>query len=442
MQTINVIRRQTNRIRPNLRFQFDYWMLLAIVGLLVMGMLMVYSTTFDYGFRYKDDVTYYFERQMIAGGLGILAAVVMLQFDYHILRRISVPFLFGTLVLLGILLFFGESILGATRGLYEGSYQPGEIAKLATILYISHWLSSKGERIRNLSYGLLPFSIITGIVCAFIVEQPDVSTAVLIALISFTLFFIAGADLRQFGIAGLVAGGAFLFIALTLPHARARVDAYTVSLQDPTQAHWQVQQSLIALGSGGWFGVGLGRSTQKFGPLPVAHTDGVFAVAGEEMGLVGALLIIGLFVLLVWRGLVAAKNARDTYGGLLAVGITCWLGYQTLINLAVITAVIPFTGIPLPFLSYGGTSLAISLTGVGILLNISRDAAMGRELRQQELRQQSALKAEPAQRVRPRPTPDVEPNPTLATMNMEIEREAIHLRRRNRRGNLPRTGGR
>lgn len=436
MQSINVIRRQTNKVRPALRFQFDYWLLLSLAGLLIIGMMMVYSTTFDYGFRFQDDVTYYFRRQLTAAVLGVIAIVVMMQFDYHILRRFSVIFLFGTLALLTILLFFGESFLGATRGLYEGSYQPSEIAKLATILYIAHWLSSKGDRIKDLTYGLLPFSVITGVVCAFIVRQPDVSTAVLIALTSFTVFFVAGADWRQFGIAGLIGGAAFVFIVMTLPHARERVDEFTVTLQDPSQAHWHVQQSLIALGSGGWFGVGLGRSTQKFGPLPVAHTDGVFAVAGEELGFVGALLIIGLFIMLIWRGFVTAKNARDSYGFLLSVGVTCWLAYQALINLAVITAVIPFTGIPLPFLSYGGTSLAISLTAAGILLNISRDGALSKAMKRQELRQQDDIRAA-GRRSRRRPQPA-----TTVIATMEIPSENINLRRRDGRRDIPRTRGR
>ena len=176
--------------------------------------------------------------------------------------------------------------------------------------------------------------------------------------------------------AGLVGGGIFFILITTLPHAAARVDAFTAALRDPNEASWHVQQSLIALGRGGLTGVGLGESTQKFGPLPFAHTDGVFAIVGEELGLMGSLLVILMFGMLLWRGFRAAQNARDSYGSLLAIGITCWLGFQSLINVAVITAVIPFTGIPLPFLSYGGSSLLISLLGVGILLNISRDAAM------------------------------------------------------------------
>ncbi|MCP4356712.1 MAG: putative lipid II flippase FtsW [Chloroflexi bacterium] len=376
MATVNVIRKKSSRVKPGLRFHFDYWLLLAVAGLLVVGLLMVYSTTFDYGLRFQEDATYYFRRQTTALVIGLGLMLIMMQFDYHILRRVSIPLMIVTLVGLIIVLFFGERIFGAQRGFYEGSYQPSEVAKLATILYITHWLSTKGERIKQVTYGLLPFSIITGVICALIVQQPDLSTAGLIALISFTVFFVAGADWRQFAIAGVVGGAVFMLLITALPHAAARIDSYTEALRDPEQASWHVQQSLIALGRGGLTGVGLGESTQKFGPLPLAHTDGVFAILGEELGLMGSLIVIGLLLLLMWRGIRTARNARDSFGFLLALGITCWLGYQALMNIAVITAVIPFTGIPLPFLSYGGSSLVISLVAVGVLLNISRDQAL------------------------------------------------------------------
>ncbi|NKQ35004.1 MAG: cell division protein FtsW [Chloroflexi bacterium] len=386
MSTINVVRKRTNRVKPGLKFQFDYWLILAASGLILIGMLMVYSTTFDYGLRFQDDATYYFRRQFIALIIGLAAALIIMQFDYHVLRRFSVPLLGLTIAGLLVVLFFGDAIFGAQRGFYEGSYQPSEIAKLATILYIAHWLHSKGDRIKKVSYGLLPFSILVGSISALIVQQPDLSTAGLIAIVSFTLFFVAGADIKQIVVAGAAGGAAFLFLMMTLPHAAARVDAYTVALRDPTQASWNVRQALIALGRGGVFGVGLGESVQKFGPLPAAHTDGVFAILGEELGLVGALLVLGLLALLVWRGLFIAAKARNSYGFLLALGITCWLGYQALINMAVITTVIPFTGIPLPFLSYGGSSLAVSLIGIGILLSISRDSAITKHQKPQPVK--------------------------------------------------------
>lgn len=417
MASVNVIRKKSVRVRPGLQFQFDYWLLLAVAGLIVMGMLMVYSTTFDYGLRLYEQSTYYFNRQFLALVIGLCSALLILQFDYHALRKISIIFLTTTLLMLLVVLLFGESFFGARRGLLAGSYQPSEIAKLATILYISHWLSSKGERIKNLTYGLLPFSIITGVVCALIVLQPDLGTASLIAAVCLALFFVAGADLRQFAIAGALGAGVFLFLITTLPHAAARFDSYKIALSDPTQASWSVQQSVVALASGGLFGVGLGESTQKFGPLPLAHTDGVFAIIGEELGLVGCLIAIGLIAMLVWRGIRAATNARDGYGALLAIGITAWLSFQALMNMAVITSVIPFTGIPLPFMSYGGSSMAMSLVGVGILLNISRDAAL--DIREQPKR--------PAAR---------------QTMNLRSRRESVDMRRRDRRPHLPRFGGR
>ena len=376
MTTLNVIRKNRNQIRSGQFFLIDYWMLLATVGLLIIGMLMVYSTTFDIGLLWHGDPSYFFNSQLQALGLGLVCSIIALRFDYHILRKISVPMLLVTLLLLVIVLLFGERILGARRGLFSGSIQPSEIAKIATLLYFAHWLSSKGDRIKNLTYGLVPFSVITGIVCALIVLQPDLGTAGLIAIVAFTLFFIAGADLKQFAIAGLIGSGAFLFLVTTLPHAAARIESFKVAWQDPLQAGWQVQQSVVALGTGGWFGVGLGQGTQKFGPLPAAHTDGVFAILGEELGLFGCMLVIGLLALLAWRGIRTAYGARDTYGFLLAVGLTTWLITQALINMAVITAVMPFTGMPFPFLSYGGSSLVISMLAVGILLSISRDANM------------------------------------------------------------------
>ncbi|HET6445018.1 MAG TPA: putative lipid II flippase FtsW [candidate division Zixibacteria bacterium] len=376
MTALKVFRKNRYRARPGQVFQFDYWLALSVGGLAVIGMLMVYSTTFDYGLRFYDDATYFIQRQLIALLIGFVAIVFFMQFDYQVLRRGSVFMMVGTLAMLLFVLLFGEAIFGARRGLYGGSFQPSEIAKVATILYIAHWISSKGDRIKDLTYGLVPFSMITGIVCALIVLQPDLGTSVLIAGIAFALFFIAGADLRQFGIAGVMGGAIFIFLINVLPHAAERIDYFKQGLVDPIQGGWHVQQSVVALGTGGFLGVGLGESTQKFGPLPAAHTDGVFAVLGEELGLLGCLVVILLFGIFTWRGIRTALNARDSYGFLLALGITCWLAFQALINMAVIVAVFPFTGMPLPFMSYGGSSMAISLIGVAILLNISRDATL------------------------------------------------------------------
>ncbi|HOU42549.1 MAG TPA: putative peptidoglycan glycosyltransferase FtsW [Promineifilum sp.] len=390
MAPINVVKRRGEPLLAGRnKYNVDVWLLLGTAALLVFGFLMVYSTTFDLGFRFKDNPVYYMTRQLGAMALGTAIIAIMMQFDYHALRILSVPIIVVTIVLLVFLLFFGQVNYGAARALSQGSYQPSELAKLATILYIAHWLHSKGDRIKQVNYGLLPFSIITGVMFALIVLQPALSTAILVGLISFTLFFVAGADLKQVLVVGLVAGGVVLLMMTILPHAAQRVSDFRAALADPFKASYQVRQALAALAQGGLFGVGLGQGVQKFGPLPLAHTDGVFAIVGEELGLVGALGLIALFCFLAYRGFRVATRARDTYGFLLAVGVTVWIAYQALINLAVITSTIPFTGMPMPFLSYGGSSMLITLIGVGILLNVSRDgkaaaALGGRQPRRQQ----------------------------------------------------------
>ena len=381
MAAINVVKkRSTSLLVGRNKLAFDYWLLLATGALLVVGFLMVYSTTFDLGDRFEGNPVYFVTRQIAAMAIGVAIIIVLLQFDYHILRYISLP-LIGVviLVLLAMLLFGQVDEYGAIRTISDGSYQPSELAKLAMILYIAHWLDSKGERIKTLNYGLFPFAAITGIVCGLIVLQPALSTAILIGLISFTLFFVAGADLKQVLAAGLVALVIFIFLMLALDHASQRINDYMAAFRDPQQASYQVKQALAALANGGYLGVGLGKGDQKFGPLPLAHTDGVFAIVGEEMGLLGSIVVVMLLGFLAWRGFRVATRARDTYGFLLAVGVTAWISYQALINIAVITAVIPFTGMPMPFLSYGGSSMLTTMVGIGILLNVSRDGTQGRQ---------------------------------------------------------------
>ena len=380
MATINVVKKRSEPLLAGRnKYAVDYWLLLGTAALLVLGFLMVYSTTFDLGLRFKDNPTYYMTRQVGAIVLGVAAIAFIMQFDYHALRIISLPLIAVTIVLLVFLLFFGQVDYGAARALSQGSYQPSELAKLATILYIAHWLHSKGDRIKQINYGLVPFSIITGVMFSLIVLQPALSTSILVGLISFTLFFVAGADLKQVLVAGVVAMVILVGLMMVLDHASQRINDYMAAFRDPLQASYQVKQALAALANGGYLGVGLGKGDQKFGPLPLAHTDGVFAIVGEEMGLLGSIGVVILLAFLAWRGFRVATRARDTYGFLLAVGVTAWISYQALINIAVITAVIPFTGMPMPFLSYGGSSMTTTVVGIGILLSVSRDAAQGRQ---------------------------------------------------------------
>ena len=381
MAAINVVKKRgTSLLAGRNKLAFDYWLLLATGALLVIGFLMVYSTTFDLGDRFEQNPVYFVTRQLVAMALGVGVIVVLMQFDYHILRYLSVPLILFIMAVLFLMLIFGQvDEYGAVRTLSDGSYQPSELAKLAMILYIAHWLDSKGDRIKSINYGLAPFAAITGIMFGLIVFQPALSAAILIVLISFTLFFVAGADLKQVIVAGVLAVVVVGIMMVTLPHASQRIDDYMAAFRDPQQASYQVRQALGALANGGFLGVGLGQGDQKFGPLPLAHTDGVFAIVGEETGLLGSVGVVLLLGFLAWRGFRVAAHARDTYGFLLAVGITVWISYQALINIAVITAVIPFTGMPMPFLSYGGSSMLMTMIAVGILLNVSRDAALGRQ---------------------------------------------------------------
>jgi cell division protein FtsW len=244
---------------------------------------------------------------------------------------------------------------------------------LAIIIYIADWLSSKGEQIRRVRYGLVPFAILLGFITGLIVLQQDLSTAILIAATSLAMFFIAGGSLWQIVASLGLAGVTFTFFITRSSYRVNRILTFLDPLgTDPTGDGYQIHQILIALGSGGITGLGLGASRQKFGYIPASHTDGIFAILGEELGLIGCIAVMGLFVFLAFRGFRIALDAKDSFGTILAAGITCSLIFQAIVNVGVITASLPFTGIPLPFISFGGSSLVISMASVGLLLAVSR----------------------------------------------------------------------
>jgi cell division protein FtsW len=247
------------------------------------------------------------------------------------------------------------------------------LSKLAIIIYIADWLSSKGEQIRKVSYGLIPFAILIGIITGLIVLQRDLGTAILIASTAIAMFFIAGGNLWQILLSGILGGGTLYLLITRSPYRMARLAAFLDPLNaDPLGESYQIRQILIALGSGGLTGLGLGASRQKFGYIPASHTDGIFAILGEELGLIGALVVIGLFAFVGYRGFRIALTAADSFGTVLAAGITCSLIFQAIVNVGVVTASLPFTGIPLPFISFGGSSLVVSMASVGLLLAVSR----------------------------------------------------------------------
>jgi cell division protein FtsW len=356
---------------------FDLYLMVVVGVLCAIGLLMVYSASIDASFLATEDssTTYFFQRQLRNFIIGLAVMYMLFRLDYRIWRRFSVWLMLAVILVLIAVLQFGDRRLEAQRALFQGSFQPGEAAKLTVVMYMAAWLASKRHKLRRVTYGIIPFSIMVGTVAFLIVLQPDLSTAASILATALTMFFLAGASWSQLLVVagGAVAGG--LVIAVKLPYAHERISAHLNAIQDLTQANDHVQAAVAAFLNGGLFGVGLGEGRQKFGALPFPHTDSVFAVIGEELGLFGCFVVLALYVILVYRGFTVSKNARDSFGGLLAAGITCWLVYDALLNIAVMTALAPPTGVPLPFISFGGSSLVAAMAGVGLMLSVSRVSA-------------------------------------------------------------------
>jgi cell division protein FtsW len=373
-------------------FDFDIYLVLIVAALLAIGLLMVYSTTFDWSYLEYGSPVRIFLRQVRSLVVGLAVLVIAWRSDYRILRdrRVALAIMIVTIGALGGLLLVSNntSPFGAQRSFYQGSVQPGEAAKLAVIIYFGAWLASRQGKLNRIGYGLIPFSLLVGMVGGLIVLQPDLSTAFIIVLTAWTMFFVAGANIFQIVLAGAGASLVAWMLSTQFAYARTRLQAHLEAMRDLTQASWHVQQAIIAFTAPGtraggsfspnWFGVGLGQSRQKFGFLPAAHTDSIFAIIGEEMGLFGCLVVVTLFVLLVWRCFRISGEAQEPFGALLAAGIGAWVAYEALLNVAVMTAVIPFTGVPLPFISYGGSHLVTILAAVGLLMSISRRRPMER----------------------------------------------------------------
>lgn len=364
--------RLTSQARPG---GVDYLLVLAVVALLLLGLIMVYSAS---QFAIPADPGYWFRHQVVWAMLGCTALLVTSRVDYHLWRRLALPGIALALVLLLIVLWVGHTAYGAQRWLHLGffSFQPSELTKLALALYVADWLVRKGEAVSRFRSGLLPFAAITGVVLALILMQNDLGTSIVVAVLALAMFYAAGANMVQ--LLPTLGLGALAAIALAAGTAfrRARLDAFLHPLPAgcADAASYQICQGLISLGSGGLLGRGLGDSVQKAGYLPNPFTDSIFAVTGEELGLFGCVLILALFGVLAFRGLRIGRRAPDAYGALLACGITCWLVAQAAINIGSVVNVIPFTGVPLPFVSFGGSSLVTTLAAVGILLNVSRSS--------------------------------------------------------------------
>ena len=350
-----------------------------MLGLVVLGLLIVYSSSFALGLLAFNDANYFVARQALWAAIGVVLLVTLMRLDYRWLRSISPLLMLVAIVALMAVLVPGIGLErnGAQRWITLGPLppaQPSEFAKLALIIYVSAWLAGKGTYIQSFALGFAPFVIMVGLVAGLILLEPDTGTAAVVVLTTVTLFFIAGASMTH--LAALLSIGsvtAFLLI-ISAGYRADRLIAFVDPGDDPSGVGFHTLQLLIALGSGGVGGLGLGASRQKFFYIPNSHTDGVFAIVGEELGFIGAIAVIILFGALIYRGFRVILRTRDEFGALLATGIVCWIAYQALINVGGITRAIPMTGIPMPFLSYGGSALAALLAAVGILLSISRQA--------------------------------------------------------------------
>ena len=359
----------------------DYALLSVVAVLVVIGLVAVYSSSYVLGEAQFGDANYFIKRQLLFALLGSTGLVVMMRLDYHYLVVLSPLIMLAALVALGAVLLpgIGVEANGARRWIAVGSLpplQPSEFAKLAVIIYLAAWLAAKGDIVRSMTLGVVPFVFMVGTVGVLIMLEPDLGTAVMIALITGSLFFVAGAKLIH--VFTLVTSTALVGAALIVTggYRMDRILSFTSAEDDPSGFGFQTLQLLVAFGSGGIGGLGLGVSRQKFFYVPGSHTDGVFAIIGEEIGFIGVTVVLGLFVVLLWRGLQIVRRAPDKFGSLLATGVLAWIAFQLILNVGGVTRSLPLTGIPLPLLSYGGSSLAVTLTAIGLLLSVSRHAAL------------------------------------------------------------------
>lgn len=331
---------------------------------------MVYDASVAIAIRDFSDQYHFVREQLRWLTFGCLAFAVFSFIDYHRWYKLALPMLLGTLGLLLAVFIPGIGLraLGANRWLSLGwmVVQPAELAKLTLLIYLSAWFAFKEQG------RLIPFLVLLAMVVGLVVLEPDLGTGVVILTTALVIYFLSGAPVYQFLVLTPILVGGVIFLAVISPYRFARITTFLNPESDPLGASYQIRQTLLALGSGGLFGVGIGKSRQKYEYLPEANTDSIFAIVGEEVGFIGAAALITLFLFLIWRGFRIAKRAPDQFGRLLALGISSWIAVQVVINLAANVALIPLTGVPLPLISYGGSGLVVVLTALGILLNISR----------------------------------------------------------------------
>jgi cell division protein FtsW len=351
----------------------------VLVVLNLIGLVMVLSASSVTALHQEGSSYYYFERQLLWLAIGSVAFVVALRTDYHRLRLLAWPLLLGSGGLLVVVLLpgIGTNVNGSSRWIGVGAFgiQPSEFAKLAILIFGADLLARRAAWIQDTRVTLRPVMAAFCALALLIMLQPNLGTTIVLAAITFSILFVAGVPMRPLVGWGAAGSLAACVAAMGQSYRRARVLAFLHPWNDPLNTGYQTIQSQVSLASGGWFGLGLGASRAKWGFLPYAHTDFIFAIIGEELGLFGALLVVVLFVALAFLGVRAALRAPDPFGRLLAIGITTWLSVQAFVNIGAVIGVLPITGVPLPFISFGGSSLLATMAASGILLNVARSSS-------------------------------------------------------------------
>jgi cell division protein FtsW len=352
------------------------WVLVGVVvSLTLFGLLMVFSAGPKYAREINKPTDFFLNRQLIWAVLGLVAMAILSRIPYRIYKSLTVPLMLVTIILLVLVATLKDTTLGSNRSIFSGSGRPSELAKLVIIIYVSVWLTSKKDVLNDITLGLFPLILILGITGGLILIQPDLSAAITIVILGGILFFLAGGEWRQIMLTLVIAAVIGWVVVNIYPTGLQRIKDYLAGLQNLEQASYHVQRSLEAIINGGIFGVGIGHSSTKFTGLPVAPTDSIFAVIAEETGLLGSGLMIAAYLVILWRGIEIAQHSKDLLGSLLACGISIWIVIEALLNIAVMVNLLPHAGNALPFISYGGSSLFVTLAAVGILLNVAHSTS-------------------------------------------------------------------
>ena len=365
--------------KPTMRGKMDFAILATICVLLAIGVVMLFSASYYYAETQKDNGLFYVQKQLLFIAIAIPLMLAITRMDYRLLLKFRIPeiMLGASIVLLILVLIFGKTTNGAKRWLEIGSLsvQPSEVAKFGLIVYMAAFMPSKPNLMKDVKHGLLPMLMVIGMVCVLIMAQPNMSMAVIVGMMGIVMLYVGGVEGKY--IAMLLFAGMVLFVlfAYIEPYRMARLVGFRNPWEDAAGTGYQLIQSFYALGAGGLFGQGFNNSRQKLLYLTYGESDFVFAIVGEELGFIGAMLVILLYIFIVYRGMRVALRCRNRFGSMLAAGITVVFALQVLVNVGVVTGSMPTTGQALPFMSAGGTSLLIFMSAMGVLLNISRDTS-------------------------------------------------------------------